>query len=174
MNSHRTELEQKSALSTDATVSQTEWVTVVHRGSWPVYGAVVTRGAPVDAMADRWCDACGRRMTWRKAWAEVWSEVRWCSDACRRRKVRPVDEALEQMIMELLAQRASNATICPSEAARAVAPDEWRPLMEPARAAARRLVVRNEVDIVQGGRVVDASTAKGPIRVRRRRSGGTI
>jgi hypothetical protein len=44
--------------------------------------------------------------------------------------------------------------------------------MEPARAAARRLVVRGEVDISQGGRVVaDPSRAKGPIRIRRRRNG---
>ena len=71
-------------------------------------------------------------MTWRKAWAADWSEVRYCSDACRRRKVRPVDERLEAAIVDLLGQRAGGATICPSEAARAVDPDSWRELMEPA------------------------------------------
>jgi len=40
--------------------------------------------------------------------------------------------------------------------------------MEPARAAARRLVAAGDVEIVQGGRVVDPSTAKGAIRIRRR------
>jgi hypothetical protein len=39
--------------------------------------------------------------------------------------------------------------------------------MEPARAAARRLVAAGKVQITQGGHVVDPSTAKGPIRVRR-------
>ena len=39
--------------------------------------------------------------------------------------------------------------------------------MEPARRAARRLVARGEAEITQGGRPVDPSTAKGPIRVRR-------
>ncbi len=72
----------------------------------------------------------------------------------------------------LLAGRASGATICPSEAARAVSPDGWRELLEPARAAARRLVAAGDIDIVQGGRVVDPSTAKGPIRLRRRRPAG--
>jgi hypothetical protein len=43
----------------------------------------------------------------------------------------------------------------------------WRGLMEPARRAARRLVVRGEVQITQRGRVVDPSSAKGPIRIRR-------
>ena len=114
------------------------------------------------------CASCGRAMTWRAKWADVWPDVRYCSDACRRRKVRPVDRALEQSIRDLLTERARTATICPSEAARTVGGEEgWRDLMEPARAAARRLVAAGEVEITQGGRVVDGSTAKGPIRVRR-------
>ena len=32
------------------------------------------------------CMACGRAMTWRKAWAKNWDEVRYCSDACRKNK----------------------------------------------------------------------------------------
>jgi hypothetical protein len=117
--------------------------------------------------APKACAACGRTMTWRAKWAANWDEVRYCSDACRRRKVRPVDEALEQQIRTLLAARAGGATICPSEAARAVDPEGWQALMEPARAAARRLVAAGEVEITQGGRAVDPSTCKGPIRIRR-------
>lgn len=117
---------------------------------------------------ERVCVACGRTIAWRKKWAANWDEVRYCSDACRRRTVRPVDRALEEAIVELLARRATGATICPSEAARLVAPDDWRSLREPARRAARRLVAAGQVEITQGGRVVDPSTAKGPIRVRRK------
>lgn len=29
------------------------------------------------------CATCGRPFTWRKAWAKVWEEVRYCSDRCR-------------------------------------------------------------------------------------------
>jgi hypothetical protein len=39
--------------------------------------------------------------------------------------------------------------------------------MEPARRAARRLVAQDQVRILQKGRVVDPSFAKGPIRVGR-------
>ncbi len=81
--------------------------------------------------------------------------------------MRPVDRELEAAIIELLDRRAGGATICPSEAARAVDPDGWRELMEPARMAARRLVAAERVEITQRGRVVDPSTAKGPIRIRR-------
>ena len=85
------------------------------------------------------------------------------------RSQREVDELLETAILDLLARRAASATICPSDAARQVGDaDSWRELMEPARAAARRLVDRGEVEITQGGRVVDLSTARGPIRIRRR------
>ncbi|PPG27119.1 DUF3253 domain-containing protein [Pseudoclavibacter sp. RFBB5] len=75
---------------------------------------------------------------------------------------------LERVILDLLDKRAEGATICPSEAARVVGGDEWRDEMEAARAAARRLVESGEVDITQGGEVVDGATAKGPIRIRRR------
>jgi len=108
-------------------------------------------------------------MSWRKAWARTWDEVQYCSDACRRRRVTDTDRALEEAIVRLLEGRARGATICPSEAARHVGgaqEPEWRPLMEPARRAARRLVAQGRAEVTQGGRVVDASTATGPIRVR--------
>lgn len=106
-------------------------------------------------------------MTWRKSWEKNWDDVKYCSDACRKRKVTSEDAALEESILSLLAQRNVGATICPSEAARAVGGDDWRELMEPARRAARRLVNDGEVEITQQGKVVDPSTAKGPIRIRK-------
>ena len=117
------------------------------------------------------CAGCGRTIAWRKKWARDWESVRWCSDACRRAGVGSTDRRLEQAVLDLLGARAHDATICPSEAARAVGGDDWRGLMEPARSAARRLVARGEVEVTQGGRVVDPSTARGPIRLRRVRRG---
>lgn len=118
--------------------------------------------------AERTCASCGRRIVWRAKWARDWDSVRWCSDACRRRGVTAQDAELERVLLALVDGRAAGATACPSEAARAVGTDDgWRELMEPARRAARRLVAAGEVEITQGGRVVDPSTAKGPIRVRR-------
>jgi hypothetical protein len=119
------------------------------------------------ALPSKPCVSCGRTITWRKKWERNWDEVRYCSDACRRHRVNDTDRALEQAILSLLDARAGGATICPSEAARTVGDDGWRELMEPARAAARRLVAAGEVVITQGGAVVDPSTARGPIRIRR-------
>ena len=122
------------------------------------------------------CAACGRTITWRKKWERDWDNVKFCSDACRSHKPGSRDAALEETILRLLHERGAGKTICPSEAARTVAGDgalshdaaAWEPLMEPARAAARRLVAAGSIVITQGGHIVDASTAKGPIRLRLR------
>ena len=118
------------------------------------------------------CASCGRTMEWRKSWAKNWDEVKYCSDKCRSAKPKETERELEVVILQLLAERGAGKTICPSEAARAVVGSEegaaWEALMEPARAAARRLVAEGRIVITQGGRVVDGSTAKGPIRLRLR------
>jgi hypothetical protein len=35
------------------------------------------------------CVVCGRPFTWRKKWERCWDDVRYCSDACRKRKGSP-------------------------------------------------------------------------------------
>ena len=114
------------------------------------------------------CASCGRRIEWRKKWERDWDRVRYCSTTCRRHGVDDTDRRLEATILDLLDQRGRGKTVCPSEAARAVGTDDtWRDLMEPARRAARRLTAAGEVVVTQGGQVVDPSTARGPIRIRR-------
>jgi hypothetical protein len=129
------------------------------------------REASAGEFAPKACAACGRTMAWRKSWAKNWESVKFCSDRCRGAKPGAQDHALEEAILQLLAERGAGKTICPSEAARAVGGEDraaWEPLMEPARAAARRLVAEGKIVITQGGRVVDGSTAKGPIRLKLR------
>jgi hypothetical protein len=75
---------------------------------------------------------------------------------------------LRAAILELLAQRDPGKTICPSDAARAVAGDGFRPLMDEARAAAAELVDERRIEVTQRGEVVDLSTVRGPIRLRLR------
>ena len=79
------------------------------------------------------------------------------------------DARLERTIGELLDRRRPGASICPSDAARAVDPHGWRDLMPAARAAAGRLAAAGEVEVTQGGAVVDVATAHGPVRMRRLR-----
>jgi hypothetical protein len=84
--------------------------------------------------------------------------------------VTVTDEPMERAILALLDERREGASICPSDAARRVAgddPDDWRPRMDEARAAAARLVERGAVVVTQGGDPVRPEDARGPIRIRR-------
>lgn len=81
------------------------------------------------------------------------------------------EESLQRTILELLEQRREGATICPSDAAKATGGEEWRPLMEPTREAAARLVDQGRIDVTQRDRVVDLATVRGPIRLRLRGKG---
>ena len=72
------------------------------------------------------------------------------------------DAEIEAKILELL--KAREGTICPSDAARALAGD-WRPLMDPVRRVADGM---DEIEITQKGRVVELDAARGPIRLRLR------
>lgn len=115
------------------------------------------------------CERCGRAFEWRRKWKDAWESIRYCSDACRRARIQPHDHALEASIIGLLTKRAHDSSICPSEAAREVFLGDWMPHMEAARQAARRLAAKDQIEITQGGMVVDPSNAKGPIRLRRGR-----
>jgi hypothetical protein len=135
------------------------------------------------------CKTCGRPFAFQKKWAQDWDIVKHCSDACRNQKATASYAALEQAILSLLAERASDGdrskTICPSEAAKLVAADagglsgsardkekshrrDWEALMEPARTAARQLVTKGKIVITQHNQIIDPSTAKGPIRLKLR------
>lgn len=103
--------------------------------------------------------SCGRVVTWRKKWARDWDQVRYCSDACRRRGRSTADSELEDAIRATLTRGRSVTDVDLAESVGAEA--------EPVRRAARRLVAAGEVELVQRGRVVDPSTAKGAFTIRR-------
>ena len=79
-----------------------------------------------------------------------------------------IDLKLETVIMDLLHSRRADISICPSEAARKLATsddeDQWRPLLERTRRAARRLAHQGRINILQGGQKVDPARFRGPVR----------
>jgi hypothetical protein len=112
-------------------------------------------------------------MTPRRRWRDRAGIVRYCSDACRNRRLGKADRALEVAIVTLLEARSASATICPSEAVRVVFPElpgtELSTHMEAARQAARRLIAAGSLEMLQRGQLVDPSTARGPVRLRLKR-----
>jgi hypothetical protein len=115
------------------------------------------------------CRTCGRAFAWSEARARDWDLAKYCSQACSGYAKGERDAELETAILELLAERGAGTTICPSEAAKRVggiaARRDWEGLMQPTREVARRLVKAGKIVVMQNGRVVDAETAKGAIRL---------
>lgn len=68
-------------------------------------------------------------------------------------------------ILDAAARRGAGRTLCPSEVARDVDPEGWRALMPAVREQAARLAAEGLIAVTQGGRPVDARTARGPIRL---------
>lgn len=76
------------------------------------------------------------------------------------------DKKISDEILEMLMRRDAGKTICPSEVARALYPDNWRGEMEHVRTVARGLVKEGKIVITQGGEVVDPENFQGAIRLR--------
>lgn len=70
----------------------------------------------------------------------------------------------EDAILDLLRARGEGKTICPSEAARRLAPQAWRTQMDTVRAAAARLAGQGKLVVTQKGQAVDLSSVRGPVR----------
>ncbi len=74
---------------------------------------------------------------------------------------------IESKTLELLQQRAPGATICPSEIARSLFPENWREHMEDVRDVAEWMSTQNMIDLTQKGKKI-APPYKGPIRLKLR------
>lgn len=79
----------------------------------------------------------------------------------------PEDSRIAETLLDLARKRGAQASFCPSEAARALAPAEWKPLMPRVREVAGRLQRDGLIAVTQSGRAVDALAATGPIRLSR-------
>lgn len=82
------------------------------------------------------------------------------------------DATIAATIDALLAARAADASICPSEVARAVSPADWRALMPTVRRVAAARAQEGVIRITQGAAVIDphdvlAERVRGPLRIRR-------
>lgn len=77
----------------------------------------------------------------------------------------PTKQQIRAVTLALLEDRGTS-TACPSEVARRLAPDDWRPLMEAVRSVAAALQKKGLLDVYQHGRPVTIAEARGPIRLR--------
>ncbi len=76
-----------------------------------------------------------------------------------------IAQDIERSILALTAERGPGKSICPSEVARALAP-QWQALLPTVRQAAVRLALAGQIEITRKGRAIDPLTMKGVIRLR--------
>ena len=113
------------------------------------------------------CVSCGRTFTWRKSLNKNWAQVKYCSNACRTRKISNLDKRIERKILELLGTEPHITQISTREIAKAVCDKDDKNLLEPIKRAARRLESTKSVIITQKGKKVDSSKAKGHLEIRK-------
>jgi hypothetical protein len=78
----------------------------------------------------------------------------------------PTDKKIANLILEMLLRRDPGKTICPSEVARSLYPENWREEMEHIREVAKVLVSEGKIVITQKVIEVDPENFKGAIRLR--------
>lgn len=72
---------------------------------------------------------------------------------------------VREAILDLALQRGPGKSLCPSEVARALEPEDWQALMPEVRRVAAGMP---EIMATQNGMEVDPVAARGPIRLRLR------
>lgn len=79
----------------------------------------------------------------------------------------PTDDEIARDILLLCEQRGAGKTICPSEAARSLAPEgaSWRDLMPEVRRVATVLKAEGRIVITKRGNPVDDPETAGAIRL---------
>lgn len=77
----------------------------------------------------------------------------------------PQEQHIQDRILQLVADRGPGRSVCPSEVARRIRPDDWRPLMPDVRRVAGQLADEGKIRVTQRGSAVDPETARGPIRL---------
>lgn len=74
-------------------------------------------------------------------------------------------DTIESAILALVEQRGAGKSICPSEAARAVWPEDWQNRMRQVRNVAVGLARKGEISILRKGKPVDPDDFKGVYRL---------
>ncbi len=113
------------------------------------------------------CSSCGRSFTWRKSFAKNWEDVKYCSNACRNRKLSKIDKQIENSILELLEAETYPTPLSTDQIADFLDFGNETDLLESRIRAARRLERKSFVIITQDGKRVDSSTAKGHFQIRK-------
>lgn len=77
----------------------------------------------------------------------------------------PVVQEIRTVLANLAERRGVEKSFCPSEAAKLLAPHDWRPLMVRVREVAAEMQAEGVLQATQGGVEVDLPDVRGPVRL---------
>jgi hypothetical protein len=52
------------------------------------------KGVKKENLLSKNCLHCNRPFTWRKKWERNWEEVKYCSEACKKKKFTPASKSV--------------------------------------------------------------------------------
>jgi hypothetical protein len=110
------------------------------------------------------CQNCYLPFSWRKKLENVWEQVKFCSEKCRKQKSLKRKVAIENEILSLAAERGATS-FCASEVLRRLY-ENWRPQMAITRQVARKLMLEGKILVTQSGKPVKDLKFRGPIRLK--------
>ncbi|HTI01383.1 MAG TPA: DUF3253 domain-containing protein [Acidisoma sp.] len=87
------------------------------------------------------------------------------TDAKPAAKPAEAGATYEAAILHLAAQHGPGKSFTPTDVAQQLA-ENWRPLLNHIRAAARRLAEKGQIEILRHGKPIEPSAIKGVIRLR--------
>jgi len=75
-------------------------------------------------------------------------------------------EAITDAMLRIAAERGPEKSLCPTDVARAVSAENWRPLLGAVRKVAADLARDGKIEILRKGKPISPDEIKGVIRLR--------
>ena len=75
-------------------------------------------------------------------------------------------EAITEAMLRIAAERGPEKSLCPTDVARAVSTENWRPLLGAVRKVAADLARQGKIEILRKGKPINPDEMRGVIRLR--------
>jgi len=75
-------------------------------------------------------------------------------------------EAITDAMLRIAAERGTEKSMCPTDVARAVSAENWRPLLGAVRKVAADLARQGKIEILRKGKPINPDDMRGVIRLR--------
>ncbi|MCA3388085.1 MAG: DUF3253 domain-containing protein [Roseomonas sp.] len=75
-------------------------------------------------------------------------------------------EAITATMLRIAAERGPEKSMCPTDVARAVSAENWRPLLGAVRQVATELARQGKIEILRKGKPISPDEMRGVIRLR--------